>query len=45
MPSIIKDLLKADEYANWTEFTTEVKELKGNRVLEKKEQHNKRSSR
>lgn len=30
-----------DEYANWTEFTTEVKELKGNRVLEKKEKHNK----
>jgi hypothetical protein len=41
LPSVIKDLLKADEYANWTEFTTEVKELKGNRVLEKKEQHSK----
>lgn len=41
LPSVIKDLLKADEYANWAAFTTEVKELKGNRVLEKKEQHTK----
>ncbi|KAG2033052.1 hypothetical protein BDR03DRAFT_802058, partial [Suillus americanus] len=39
LPSIIKDLLKADEYADWAVFTMEVKELKGNRVLEKKEQH------
>ncbi|KAG1810505.1 hypothetical protein EV424DRAFT_1349891 [Suillus variegatus] len=31
----------ADEYANWSTFTTEVKDLKGNRVLEKKEQHSK----
>ncbi|KIK34010.1 hypothetical protein CY34DRAFT_40114, partial [Suillus luteus UH-Slu-Lm8-n1] len=38
LPSVIKDLLKADEYADWNAFTTEVKELKGNRVLEKKEQ-------
>jgi hypothetical protein len=41
LPSIIKDLLKADEYSNWAAFTTEVKELKGNQVLEKKEQHSK----
>ncbi|KAG2336331.1 hypothetical protein BDR05DRAFT_896865, partial [Suillus weaverae] len=36
---VIKDLLKADEYTDWAAFTTEVKGLKGNRVLEKKEQH------
>ncbi|KAG1813488.1 hypothetical protein DFJ58DRAFT_740078 [Suillus subalutaceus] len=41
LPSVIKDLLKADEYTDWAAFTTEVKELKGNRVLEKKEQHSK----
>lgn len=41
LPSVIKDLLKADEYANWSAFTMEVKDLKGNRVLEKKEQHSK----
>ncbi|KAG1816031.1 uncharacterized protein BJ212DRAFT_1299880 [Suillus subaureus] len=39
LPSIIKDLLKADKYVDWAVFMTEVKELKGNRVLEKKEQH------
>ncbi|KAG2338312.1 hypothetical protein BDR05DRAFT_893881 [Suillus weaverae] len=39
LPSVIKDLLKADEYTDWAAFTTEVKGLKGNRVLEKKEQH------
>jgi hypothetical protein len=41
LPSVIKDLLKADKYTNWAAFTMEVKELKGNRVLEKKEQHSK----
>ncbi|KAG0699448.1 hypothetical protein DFH29DRAFT_877275 [Suillus ampliporus] len=39
LPSVIKDLLKDDEYKDWTAFTKEVKELKGNRLLEKKEQH------
>ncbi|KAG1747817.1 uncharacterized protein EDB91DRAFT_1245303 [Suillus paluster] len=41
LPNVIKDLLKDDEYKNWAEFTKEVKELKGNRLLEKKEQHSK----
>ncbi|KAG1827349.1 uncharacterized protein BJ212DRAFT_1256638 [Suillus subaureus] len=40
LPSIIKDLLKADEYVDWAAFTMEVKGLKGNRFLEKKEQYN-----
>ncbi|KAG0698802.1 hypothetical protein DFH29DRAFT_809868 [Suillus ampliporus] len=39
LPSVVKDLLKNDEYANWEEFTKEVKELKGSRLLEKKEQY------
>lgn len=39
LPSVVKDLLKDEEYANWEAFTKEVKELKGNRLLEKKEQY------
>ncbi|KAG1719516.1 uncharacterized protein EDB91DRAFT_1257584 [Suillus paluster] len=41
LPNIIKDLLKDDKYKNWAASTKEVKELKGNRLLEKKEQHSK----
>ncbi|KAG1748886.1 uncharacterized protein EDB91DRAFT_1079021 [Suillus paluster] len=39
LPSIVKDLLKDTEYMNWAEFTKEVTELKGTRLMEKKEQH------
>jgi hypothetical protein len=39
LPSVVKDLLKDTEYANWAEFTKEVTELKGTRLMEKKEQH------
>jgi hypothetical protein len=38
LPSIVKDLLKEDEYKDWEAFTKEVKELKGTRLAEKKEQ-------
>jgi hypothetical protein len=41
LPSIIKDLLKDDEYVDWAAFIKEVKELKGTRLTEKKEQHTK----
>ncbi|KAG0696405.1 hypothetical protein DFH29DRAFT_1025610 [Suillus ampliporus] len=41
LPSVIKDLLKVDKYTDWSAFTKEVKELKGNRILEKKEQYTK----
>jgi hypothetical protein len=39
LPSVVKDLLKDMEYANWAEFTKEVTELKGTRLMEKKEQY------
>ncbi|KAG2050052.1 hypothetical protein BDR06DRAFT_892644 [Suillus hirtellus] len=41
LPSIVKDLLKDDEYMDWAAFIKEVKELKGTRLAEKKEQHTK----
>ncbi|KAG2059290.1 hypothetical protein BDR06DRAFT_874057, partial [Suillus hirtellus] len=39
LPSMVKDLLKDTEYKDWAEFTKEVMELKGTRLMEKKEQH------
>ncbi|KAG2030203.1 hypothetical protein BDR03DRAFT_878878, partial [Suillus americanus] len=39
LPSVVKDLLKDTEYMDWAEFTKEVTELKGMRLMEKKEQH------
>ncbi|KAG1744109.1 uncharacterized protein EDB91DRAFT_1050817 [Suillus paluster] len=43
LPDIIKDLLKDEEYRDWTEFTKAVTELKGNRLVEKQEQHNRQA--
>ncbi|KAG1819820.1 uncharacterized protein BJ212DRAFT_1267320 [Suillus subaureus] len=40
LPDIVKDLLKDEEYTNWTEFAKAVTELKGSRLVEKQEQHN-----
>lgn len=40
LPDIVKDLLKDEEYANWTEFAKVVTDLKGSRLVEKQEQSN-----
>ncbi|KAG1853569.1 hypothetical protein C8R48DRAFT_565658, partial [Suillus tomentosus] len=42
LPSVIKDLLKDEEYKDWAAFTKEVTDLKSTRLLEKKDQHTKR---
>jgi hypothetical protein len=39
LPSIVKDLLKDEEYKAWADFTKAVTELKGSRLTEKQEQH------
>jgi hypothetical protein len=43
LPDIVKDLLKDEEYTNWAEFTKAVTELKGSRLVEKQEQHNRQT--
>ncbi|KAG0694730.1 hypothetical protein DFH29DRAFT_1006073 [Suillus ampliporus] len=43
LPDVVKDLLKNEEYKNWTEFAKAVMELKGSRLAEKQEQHVKQS--
>jgi hypothetical protein len=39
LPSVVKDLLKDEEYNTWANFTKAVTELKGSRLAEKQEQH------
>jgi hypothetical protein len=39
LPSVVKDLLKDEEYNTWANFTKAVMELKGSRLAEKQEQH------
>ncbi|KIK33218.1 hypothetical protein CY34DRAFT_50310, partial [Suillus luteus UH-Slu-Lm8-n1] len=39
LPSVVKDLLKDDEYKTWANFMKAVMELKGSRLAEKQEQH------
>ncbi|KAG2029984.1 hypothetical protein BDR03DRAFT_879469 [Suillus americanus] len=43
LPEIVKDLLKDEDYANWAEFTKAVMDLKGSRLVEKQEQHNRQT--
>jgi hypothetical protein len=38
LPSIIKDMMKEEEYKDWAAFTKAVTELNGARILEKKEE-------
>lgn len=40
LPDIVKDLLKDEEYTDWAEFAKVVMDLKGSRLVEKQEQHN-----
>ncbi|KAG1734563.1 hypothetical protein EDD22DRAFT_787862, partial [Suillus occidentalis] len=43
LPDVVKDMLKDEEYKSWAEFTKAVTELKGNRLVEKQEQHNRQT--
>ncbi|KAG1747281.1 hypothetical protein EDD22DRAFT_958251 [Suillus occidentalis] len=43
LPDIVKDLLKDEEYTDWAEFAKAVTELKGSRLVEKQEQHNRQT--
>ncbi|KAG0704812.1 hypothetical protein DFH29DRAFT_801177 [Suillus ampliporus] len=43
LPDIVKDLLKDKEYTDWVGFTKAVMELKGSRLVEKQEQHNRQA--